>query len=257
MRKATPPAREEPDSKPPKRGETQSLLLGPIGPRGRNPSEVDPAKLFATRVPLRVYDPEGHAAKLALRFCRELDKRLVVLDPFHVATDEPATLNPLDTVGAQTLQKGACRLAGYLCDKKQAKNLLSALIAHVLTSQPPQSRNLGHVRDLLAADDFVTWAQTLLDAHPAMHPFAREHLQAFLADEPARQSTLGDARDCMRIFGEPEVRRAVAATNFDYEGLKSGPPPTFYIIIPPARLKSHEALDLLWSLTLPDWEPPV
>jgi len=253
MRKATPP-REKTDSAP-HRG-TRTLILSPMFTL--DPREVDPARLFADDEPLLVYEPKGEVARLALSLCAKMGKPLLVFDPYHLATDEPATLNPLDTLGAQTLQDDACRLARCLCEEGPPEHLLGALIVHVLTSERPESRNFGHVCDLLAVADFIAWAQTLLHAHPALHPFARQQLEAFLAHDPqTKRSVLAAVRDPMRIFEGEEVRRDVAATNFDYEKLKSGPPPTFYFVTPPARMKNLGSLPRLWSSCLPDWEPPV
>ena len=133
-----------------------------------------------------------------------------------------------------------------------AENLLAGLFTHVATSNEMPSRALGEVCDLLAADNVPFSLATLLESNKVTHRFAQQQLTAFLGHEgdKVRTSVLSVAQQHTRIFTSEGVQRAVAATSFDLEKVRTGAPLTIYVVIPPTKIVSHGALIRLWLSTL-------
>ena len=131
--------------------------------------------------------------------------------------------------------------------------MLAGLFTHVATSKEMPSRALGDVCNLLADDDFTFSIATLLDSNKVSHRFARQQFAVFLGHErdKVKTSVLSVAQQHMRIFTSEGVQRAVAATSFDLEKVRTGAPLTIYVVIPPTKIVSHGVLIRLWLSTLP------
>jgi type IV secretion system protein VirD4 len=239
------------------------LVIAPTG-AGKGRNFIIP-NLLTCSAPMIVLDIKGEAARVTARWRREkMGHEVVILDPFHVATDTAHTLNPLDhlTSHLDTVADEAFMLASLITEGHRftrdpfwddlAECLLAGLFTHIATSEGIKERTLGAVCDLLAEDDFVYSTAVLLDNNKALHPFAYQQLATFLAHEgdKVRTSVLSVAKQHTRIFTSEAVQRALAATSFDIDKVRAGSPLTIYIVIPPTKIVSHGSLIRLWLSTL-------
>ncbi|MEM7602455.1 MAG: type IV secretory system conjugative DNA transfer family protein, partial [Verrucomicrobiota bacterium] len=93
----SPPEEEETDSPTPwiiKDEESHLLTIAPTG-TGKGRSSVIPTCLTWPGS-MVVVDPKGEAAFVTAERRRQLGNEVIVIDPFHLTTDEPDTLNPFD-----------------------------------------------------------------------------------------------------------------------------------------------------------------
>ena len=207
--------------------EAHVLVVAPTG-AGKGRNFIIP-NLLSTVSPCIVLDVKGEAARVTARYRRSIGHEVVILDPFHIATDTPASLNPLDRVtsSAETVADEAFMLASLLSEGRRFEKdsfwddhgeaLLAGLFTHIATSKGLKSRALGDVWALLSADDFVYATAVLLDNKKDLHPFARQQLVAFLGHEgeKVRTSVLSVAQQHMRIFASEAVQRSVTKTSFN------------------------------------------
>src|SRR6202035_2850002 len=242
--------------------ESDVLVIAPTG-AGKGRNFIIP-NLLTCEAPAIVLDIKGEAARVTARRRRDMGHEVVILDPFHIVTDEPASLNPLDRVTSnpESVADEAFMLASLVSEGLRGtkepfwddlgESLIAGLFAYVATSDETTSRTLGAVWDLLTTDDTVYDIAVLLDKTSKMHVFAKQQLSAFLAHEPqkVRTSVLSVAQQHLRIFASQGVQRAVAATSFDLAKVQSGAPLTIYIVVPPTKIISHGALIRLWLSTL-------
>jgi type IV secretion system protein VirD4 len=242
--------------------ESHVLVIAPTG-AGKGRNFIIP-NLLTCEAPAIVLDVKGEAARVTARRRRDMGHEVVIIDPFHIVTDEPASLNPLDRVTSnpESVADEAYMLASLVSEGLRGikepfwddlgESLIAGLFAYVATSDETVSRTLGAVWDLLATDDTVYDIAVLLDKTSKMHVFAKQQLSAFLAHEAqkVRTSVLSVAQQHMRIFASQGVQRAVAATSFDLAKVQSGAPLTIYIVVPPTKIISHGALIRLWLSTL-------
>lgn len=242
--------------------EAHVLVIAPTG-AGKGRNFIIPNLLNST-APMIVLDVKGEAARVTARWRREkMGHEVVILDPFHVATDQSASLNPLDRLAGdgETVADEAFTLATLLSEGHRFERdafwddlgeaLLSGLFVHIAKSQFLKSRALGDVWEIIAADDFVYALAVLLDKK-CIHPFAAQQFGTFMQHEgeKVRSSVRSVAQQHMRIFASKAVQQSVASTSFDLGAVKSGAPMTIYLVIPPTKIRSHSALLKLWLATL-------
>src|ERR1700675_1545343 len=135
------------------RTESHVLVIAPTG-AGKGRNFIIPNLLTST-APAIVLDIKGEAARVTARRRREMGHEVVILDPFHIATDNPGSLNPLDRLAAsaETVEDEALMLASLLSEGRRfereafwddlAENLLAGLFTHVPTSEGLNSRARG------------------------------------------------------------------------------------------------------------------
>ncbi|MBK8208673.1 MAG: type IV secretory system conjugative DNA transfer family protein [Rhodospirillales bacterium] len=228
-------------------------------------------------------DPKGeNAALTAARrgkgsaYCEGMGQRVYILDPFGtVPNHASASFNPLDSVEVET-EKGrrlATDNAAMLADAivmrgsekdphwdESARQLISALILHVATTEPPARRNLVRVYRLLtqgdarAAEELQNEDEKLSD--PLLALLARmEDNEAFggaisgmavrLASMGAteRGSVLSTASRNTRFLESPPMQDVLKSTSegLKLEALKSAPEGmTIYLCLPASRMATHQ-----------------
>lgn len=115
-----------------------------------------------------VIDPKGENASVTAKHRAKIrGHKVVAIDPYNEAKlpdGFEGALNPLDFI--DITQDDAIDIAGMIADAlivrsndkdahwdESARDLLTGLILHVCETEPPETRNLGRVRQLLMKGD--------------------------------------------------------------------------------------------------------
>ncbi len=242
--------------------EAHTLVVAPTG-SGKGRGVIVP-NLLEWDGPAIVVDIKAEAFATTHRYRRSIGQRVIVLDPFHVTKMPSDALNPLDWLldEPDAIADAAFMLAETITGTERstrdpfwdamAESLEAGLFAYAATEKDPSKRNIGHVWDLINADDTVYDLAVLLDKNVGMNAFARTQIAAFLQHEgdKVRSSVRSTVQQHMRIFASELVQRSLATTTFDLKDIRDGAPITIYIVIPATKLNSHAALLRLWLSVL-------
>jgi len=246
--------------------ESHGICVAPTG-AGKGRSSLIP-QLLTWQGSAVVIDPKGEAAAVTADFRRDvLKQRVVFLDPFHMVSDTPDSLNPLDAIqfSGESPEEFALMAPQLLHPDypsgstlkepfwdNSGDNLISGLLCHILTGEPPENRHFPRLRELLMADDVVYSLAVLLDTVGKKMPkMAYSQIANFLAiTDVTRSGVLSTAQQHMRLLADPRVIAALDRTTLDLQAFQRGEPVTIYIILPPTRLLSHGMLLRSWLSTL-------
>lgn len=245
------------------------MTLAPTG-AGKGVGCIVPA-LLQHDGPVIVIDPKGENAAITARRRREMGQQVIVLDPMAVTDIATATLNPLDAVDIESpmavddtvaivdsLWSSSTVEARDAFWVSRAKHLVTALILHVLVSEPPERRNLSRVRALTAETVVAhrsggeAGASGLLDAlRDSPHPEVRLIVEGILS--PAKETFGGIvsfAQELLDFLRGPVLANATAKSSFSLDAVTRGDPLSIYVVLPPHMLESHGRLLRLWISTL-------
>jgi type IV secretion system protein VirD4 len=233
------------------------VTVAPTG-AGKGRGAIIP-NLLRYRGPVIVVDPKGENAKVTARARRAMGHDVKIIDPFGLVTEETDQLNPLDvlTRPGVELESEAQALAMMLAGGETAlkepfseiwgRSLVSGLIAYVAEHEPEESRTFGRVRELLKNDDVVFSLAKLLDDTPDLAGLARTEIAAFLQlTDVTRSGVLATAQSFTEVVNAAPARRTLSKTTVDLDAMARGAPVTVYLVIPPDKLASHNALLRLW-----------
>jgi type IV secretion system protein VirD4 len=211
-----------------------------------------------------VNDPKGENCAVTARRRRELGQAVRILNPFRELGLSTDSLNPLDFMDpeGEDLREQADMVADMLVlvhagDRDahwsdEAKALISGLVLHVVTSEPPERRHLPRVRELLT-DDQDTWAGTLLAMQDskAAGGLVRRAANRFLQKSPEEASgVISTAHRHTEILDEPRLVRVLSSSSFSLTDLRTSRT-TLYLILPPDRLPLYSRwLRLMYGLTI-------
>lgn len=244
-------------------GESHLMTFAPTG-KGKGRNVIIPT-LCQYPGAVLVIDPKGEAAAITARQRRKFGEVFIV-DPFHLITDSPTCFNPLDIF--RLLPGGVAGKAvmltqllhadyrGFSNDPfwdQRADALIAGLLAYIIADLPSEQNNLVYLRHLLANDDVDYRLAVLLDTQKEMNRFAYEEISQYLqiSADRTRPSVLSTAQQHTFIFGDEAVANSVSGdSTFDLEGFMKGVPMTIFLVIPPAKLRSHAVLLRLWVATL-------
>ena len=141
-------------------------------------------------------DPKGELAQVIGRRRERLGDQLVIIDPWHIVTEQSDGLNVLDLMNRAdaSLDGDSEMLASLLSAGHQftdepywsdmATGLISGLIAHIASTYPPSERHLGRLRDWLYHDDLDMAIARTLDQKTIKSRMARDQFVAYLATPP-------------------------------------------------------------------------
>lgn len=244
-------------------GEGHLLTVAPTG-SGKGRTVIIP-NLLHYQGSVVVIDPKGENYTVTSRYRRAIGHQVIKLDPFGVIDSESDRLNPLDIFRLKNadLETDAQVLAELLATGNKgfkepfwdlsAKGLHSGLIAHVETLYPHRQRNLNSVRKLLTDRDMVMGLAKILDDFgDRMNRMAHEEITSFLLmpEQNTKPSVLATAISYMKALASDRVAHTLENSSFSLNDVVAGNPLSIYIIIPPDKLKSHQALLRLWIGTL-------
>jgi type IV secretion system protein VirD4 len=189
---------------------------------------------------------------------------VVVFDPFHIAVERSAGLNPFDLLSlpGSNVECDAEMLATLLSAGHEfrtdpfwndmANGLVGGLIAHVATTGSPANRHLGRVREWLFNDDMDMAIARALDANAVPNRMAREQLVSYLAApiDRTRPSIRTVACSYVNALGCANVAETLRASTFNLRDVMDGRRMSIFICIPPDKLESHKSLLRLYLGTL-------
>ena len=189
---------------------------------------------------VHVFDPFGVVARLGTKSAQF--NPLAGLDPFsdRIAEDIWAIADAL-----VVMEPGAEHW------DESAHSVISGLIAHILTREPPEKRTLGHVRDLLSSHDFLPppgGNDDLLDLsvvgrmerNPGAGGLAaRAAAQLMAAGDRERGSIVSTAMRHTKWLDSLPMRAVLSGDGFDLRELKRRPT-SVYVVIPPEELNNHK-----------------
>lgn len=242
-------------------GEGHLLTVAPTG-AGKGVGCIVPALLRYTGSAI-VIDPKGENASITARWRRSIGQNVVILDPMGLTGQQSGTLNPLDLIDSRvaTSVDDAAALVNALLPSafddgrnafwvSRARQLLLALILHVITDLPTESRTLTTVREL--ASTMAADPDALSRAFAASH-----HPEVQLIEGNLRISareTLGGiiafVQEGIDFLRGPQLQAAVERTSFDLDAVVRGDPLTIYLVLSPHMLSSHGRFLRLWISTL-------
>ena len=244
--------------------ESHAICVAPTG-SGKGRCSLIP-QLLSWKGSTVVIDPKGEAAAVTGRYReRELGQRVVYLDPFHLVTDKPDALNPLDAIqfSGESPEEFAIMAPSLLHPDhtgfarepywdNSGDALISAVLCYILAMEAPEHRNFPRLRTHLMSDDVVYNLARLLDTVGSKMPsMAHEQLASFVSTaDLTRSGILSTAQQHLRLLGDPCVCAGLRETTFDLEAFRRGDPMTIYLILPPSRLYSHGLLLRSWLGTL-------
>lgn len=238
------------------------FTVAPTG-KGKGRSNIIPTLLTYPGSVL-VVDPKGEAAATTRRQ-RSAFGDVVLLDPYELVTDEPDRFNPTDVcaISSGSTVENALMLTellrpdftGSLHDPfwdNWADTILSGCLAYLIEHAEAGDCHFAALREMLMSDDETYNLAVLLDKTENIHPYARDAIAQYLQlpSDRTRPSVLATAQQHLRLFGDPAVAASVTDTTFDVEAFTRGDPITIYLVLPPAKLRSHAVLLRIWVASL-------
>lgn len=241
------------------RGDGHLLCVAPTG-AGKGRGLIIPNLLHYTG-PVIVSDPKGENYLVTANRRREMGHRVVVLDPFRVATDKGDWLNPFDVLNlpGSMLDAEIELLAELITDgeitcgkdpfwDRTAGGLLIGLMGLAATEPDPDQRNLAMVLDLLYDGDCDYKIAVALDTRKNLPRLIYNELAGYLSHEAerCRPSVRSTAQAKVKALGCEAVRESMSGSTFDLGTLARGEPIDLFVILPPDKLASHRAVLRLW-----------
>ena len=174
------------------------------------------------------------------------------LNPFDIFNLENADLESDAQLLAELLATGNKGTKEPFWDLS-AQGLLSGAIACVAAIYPPKQRNLNSVRKLIINCNVENGLAKLVDNFGVrMGQMAHDEIVAFLnlPLQNTSPSVLATAASYIKALMSNRVAKTLENSSFSLRDIVEGKPISIYIIIPPDKLKSHQALLRLWIGTL-------
>ena len=240
--------------------DAHAIVFAPTG-SGKKRNVLMPTLLSAPN-PVIVLDVKGELARESADYRRSIGHEVCILDPWGEVTNEGQSFNPLDVIDAEgpNMADDVYALASLLVDPnaplkeafwdESAQSANSALMAHVVTSAKETDRSLGRIWDLANSEDVIYGLASLLD-NDVPNLFARAKIAALLqTTDVTRSGIVSTLQHHLRPFGGEAVRKAMATTSFDLNAVREGRPLSIYIVVPPAKLRSHARMLRLWMAAL-------
>ena len=247
------------------------LIIGRDGPRGRllrydgpghlltiaptragkGVGSILPNLLTADR-PAIVIDPKGENHRVAGR-ARARFGPVYALDPFRISGAKRVAYNPLaaiDPGGERLLEDAADIAEAIVADlggdgdsahwNGEARALISGLILHCVSSQPPEHRNLARIRAWLTLPPDETGAllATMRESTAAGGLVARAANRRLQQNEREAASILSTAQRHTHFLDSPLIAEAMEHSDFTFRQAmaQSG---TVFLVLPPDRIHAY------------------
>ncbi|MDY3551478.1 type IV secretory system conjugative DNA transfer family protein [Gemmata sp. JC717] len=204
-----------------------------------------------------VIDPKGENARLTAAARRAMGQKVVVIDPFKIATLTPDSFNPLAAVDpdsplalddCRALSKEIVVRTGKEPDQHwndKAESMIAAMCCAALFLGDG-AKNLQSVRDLLSnssAREKVLAAMKSSDEWGGM--LRRLGSQVSETEGKELSGVLSTANRHTAFLDTLPIAESTRSSSFDPAELRAGKV-TVYLVLPPEYLRSQSALLRLW-----------
>ena len=203
-----------------------------------------------------VLDFKGENASITARHREKMfGHQCVMLDPFHVVTKQPDTLNIFDFIEKDSPEAiDDCRdLAEQLIIRtgeerephwnEAAEMWIAAANIAVVQYAETDHRSLQTVRDLLTNSDRIPKLLELLSNSERLVARMGNQLGHFRDKELS--STLTTVNRHLRFLDTPAIAASTSTSSFDPKQLREGKM-TVYCILPPEHMRAQTALIRTW-----------
>lgn len=240
------------------------LAVCPTG-GGKTTSIIVPQLLTDPTTSVVVDMKDGEIASLTLlRRAREFGHRIVVLDPWHLVTNSPDTLNPLahlNRFDPRSLDDLAALSSDLVVREPLererhwndgATKFIRACAAWVLLKGRPGVKDLQTVAELMSSPAELHTAARLMQESDGWGGMLRRlggQLGHYVDRD--RGSTLTTACRHLDFLSTPCVAESTTSSSFDPRELRdSNRPTTVYLVMPAQYAHSHAGLMRMWLGTL-------
>lgn len=242
--------------------ESHLITIAPTG-AGKGRSVIIP-NLLTYPGPIVVTDPKGENYAVTAEARRIMGHAVMRLDPFHVTGPDSDSLNPLElfSLADSEIETDAQMLADLLSLRKSfndfwensAFGLLSGIIGYVaaIGKEKPGERTFTKLITTLNSDDVVYNLAVLLDTIGKQIPkMAYMEISSFLQKaDKERSGVLSTTTAYLKALMSANVLKSLDESSISLTDIIEGKPLSIYLIIPPAKLKSHFTLLRLWIGTI-------
>ncbi|MGC8641896.1 MAG: type IV secretory system conjugative DNA transfer family protein, partial [Isosphaeraceae bacterium] len=209
-----------------------------------------------------VIDFKGELAKLTAAARRRMGHKVVILDPYHVVTDNPDTYNVFDFIDSDSdLAIDDCRdvaesLVVRTGQEKEpfwldaAESWLTAMSAMLVHLKPQVTANLAELKTLVSDTTLREQAITrMIESDAWDEVLSRLGLALTHSKDKELNSTLTSTLRHLRFVDSPAVADSTRTSSFNPAELVSGKM-TIYLVLPPDRMRSEAGLLRLWISSL-------
>jgi len=225
---------------------THLSVFAPTG-AGKGVSFIVPWLLTYKRGSCVVLDPKGENFNLTAEKRRKLGQKVVRLDPFGVCGPGADSFNPLDLVGseadcvddARAMAEAMTVRTGEEKDphwNDQAANVITGLLAFILSRIRQGERNLSSLRELVTDAGACESAIELMRGMGGV--FARLAGVIAQLEEKEKAGVFSTVHRHTTFLDSEAVMGSVSTSSFDARELLKGNV-TLYLILPPHQLEAQ------------------
>ncbi|TGE04613.1 type IV secretory system conjugative DNA transfer family protein [Hymenobacter fodinae] len=216
---------------------------------GKGTSLIIPALLDATPYEGSwvVIDPKGENAAITARHQRKKGQKVLMLDPWGVQTNMPATLNPMDLLkpgdhliddvmmlAEMIVPESASKSEPYWDNR--ARSIIAGLLLHIYHEKGAITYLWQALR--LNSKEFASLINEMQYSQDEVVRATGRELESLAKSEKTFTSIMSHALDHTDFLKSPAMQRSLSKSSFNMDDLTDGKT-TLYVILPADKLKSH------------------
>lgn len=241
-------------------GTSHMMTIAPTG-SGKFRNCIAPIML-TYEGPIIALDVKGEITHVVKRRREEMGHKVIILDPFKETRFKSHQINPFDICKLKgfEIEDSAQELTSVFSSGNEgtrepfwdniAKNLCSALISYIFITKAARDRNFASLKNLLSGDVSYDLA-TLLDCNPELPKNVKSAIAGYLSlpDGTTRPCVDQTLTSYFNGLNSTNIDNFLSRTTFDLNDIVEGKNLDIFLIIPPAKLNSHNSLvKLLFSV---------
>ena len=209
--------------------------------------------LLTTDRPVIVIDPKGENFAVAGQ-ARSRFGPVYALDPFGITGAHSVSFNPLTAVdpsGNRFLEDATAIAEAMVVDSVggagddahwtgEARALITGMVLHCVSAEPPERRNIGQVREYLTLgpDRAAALLAAMRSSNAAGGLVARAANRRLAQNEREAASVLSTAQRHTHFLDSPLIVESTARSDFTFQAVaeQNG---TIFLVLPPDRLHTY------------------